>query len=170
MISHPLFTIKENENISIGPVLEISEYFECELSAAELVWLEKKHISKALTSASGMTDVLKIYNQSADNIPDYDLMNAMLLFKKLNTKIKTLKAQQTDLEQRLKKYTNGENHKRYYEKNKDKIKETGASYLQKLKTENPEKIKEYSHRAYLNQKEKKLKKIAEEAEANIHTL
>jgi len=27
-----------------------------------------------------------------------------------------------DLEERLKKYTNGENHKRYYEKNKDKIK------------------------------------------------
>ena len=29
----------------------------------------------------------------------------------------------SDLEERLKKYTNGSNHKRYYEKNKEKIKE-----------------------------------------------
>ena len=71
-----------------------------------------------------------------------------------------------ELELRIKKYTNGENHKRYYEKNKERIKETGASYLQKLKVENPEKIKEYSHRAYLNQKEKKQKKLAEIAEEN----
>jgi hypothetical protein len=71
-----------------------------------------------------------------------------------------------ELEQRLKKYTNGDNHKRYYEKNKEKIKETGSSYLQKLKAENPEKIKEYSRRAYLNQKEKKEKKMAAEAEQN----
>ena len=61
-----------------------------------------------------------------------------------------------ELELKLKKYTNGENHKRYYAKNKDKIKETGASYLQKLKKENPEKIKEYSRTAYLNKKNKKL--------------
>jgi hypothetical protein len=67
-----------------------------------------------------------------------------------------------ELELKLKKYTNGENHKRYYEKNKDKIKETGASYLQKLKKDNPEKIKEYSRTAYLN---KKNKKLVEENEA-----
>ncbi len=164
MIDHPLFTIKEKENIVIGP--HLSDYFECELSSTELDWLGKNHITKSLISSIEMTDVLKIYNQSADSVPDYDLANAMLLFKKLNTKIKDLKTQQADLEQRLKKYTNGENHKRYYEKNKEKIKETGASYLQKLKTENPEKIKEYSHRAYLNQKEKKLKKLAAIAEEN----
>lgn len=63
-----------------------------------------------------------------------------------------------ELELKLKKYTNGENHKRYYAKNKDKIKETGASYLQKLKKDNPEKIKEYSRTAYLNKKNKKLVK------------
>jgi hypothetical protein len=166
MTEHPLFTIKEKENIAIGPEPVIRDYFECELSAAELIWLEKKHISKSLISSVEMTDVLKIYNQSGDIVLEYDLMNAMLLFKKLNTKIKDLKIQQADLEQRLKKYTNGENHKRYYEKNKEKIKETGASYLQKLKTENPEKIKEYSHRAYLTQKEKKLKKLAAVAEEN----
>ena len=48
-----------------------------------------------------------------------------------------------ELEERLKKYTNGDNHKRYYEKNKEKYKELGSNYLQKLKEENPEKLKEY---------------------------
>ena len=32
-----------------------------------------------------------------------------------------------ELEIRLKKYTNGDNHKRYYEKNKNKIKEIGTA-------------------------------------------
>ena len=59
-----------------------------------------------------------------------------------------------DLTTRLHKYTNGENHKRYYEKNKEKIKQSGATYLQKLKAENPGKIKEYSKRAYANKKKK----------------
>jgi hypothetical protein len=50
------------------------------------------------------------------------------------------KRKNLELEERLKKYTNGENHKRYYEKNKDKYKELGANYLQKLKEENPDKL------------------------------
>ncbi len=61
-----------------------------------------------------------------------------------------------ELETRLKKYTNGDNHKRYYEKNKLKIKESGSLYLQRLKTENPDKIKEYSRAAYARKKEKML--------------
>jgi hypothetical protein len=69
--------------------------------------------------------------------------------------INTLQQKIEDLEIRLKKYTNGENHKRYYEKNKNKIKETGSTYLKKLKEENPEKIKEYSRNAYLKKKQKK---------------
>ena len=44
-----------------------------------------------------------------------------------------LKNRVQELEERLKKYTNGDNHKRYYEKNKDKIKEQGTTYLKKLK-------------------------------------
>jgi hypothetical protein len=63
-----------------------------------------------------------------------------------------LKQKIEELETRLKKYTNGDNHKRYYEKNKEKIKELGSSYLQKLKLENPEKIKEYSRKAYAKKK------------------
>ena len=34
-----------------------------------------------------------------------------------------LKKKNAVLEERLKKYTNGDNHKRYYEKNKEKYKE-----------------------------------------------
>jgi hypothetical protein len=72
-----------------------------------------------------------------------------------------------ELETRLKKYTNGENHKRYYEKNKNKIKETGTAYLQKLKAENPDKLKEYSHNAY---QRKKLKKQQEEEEKILQNM
>ena len=67
-----------------------------------------------------------------------------------------------ELEIRLKKYTNGENHKRYYEKNKNKIKEIGTAYLQKLKVENPDKLKEYSHNAY--ERKKLRKKLEDEKE------
>ena len=65
-----------------------------------------------------------------------------------------LKEKINELEERLKKYTNGNNHKRYYEKNKEKYKEMGSNYLQKLKEENPEKLKEYRKRAYQRRKEK----------------
>ena len=65
-----------------------------------------------------------------------------------------LKLKVQELEERLKKYTNGENHKRYYEKNKDKIKEQGSTYLKKLKEENPDKLKEYRRTYYLKKKEK----------------
>ena len=64
-----------------------------------------------------------------------------------------LKEKVKDLEEKLKKYTNGDNHKRYYEKNKDKIKEQGATYLKKLKEDNPEKLKEYRRKYYLKKKE-----------------
>jgi hypothetical protein len=65
-----------------------------------------------------------------------------------------LKQKITELEERLKKYTNGDNHKRYYEKNKERVMEIGANYLQKLKEENPEKLKEYRRTYYLKRKEK----------------
>jgi len=71
-----------------------------------------------------------------------------------------LKKKNAVLEERLKKYTNGDNHKRYYEKNKEKYKELGYNYLQKLKEDNPEKLKEYRQRAYKKRKEK-MKEIQE---------
>jgi predicted MPP superfamily phosphohydrolase len=80
-----------------------------------------------------------------------------------------LKKKIEDLEQKLKKYTNGDNHKRYYEKNKDKIKINGLSYLKNLKLENPEKIKEYNHNAYIKRKEKK-NIVKEKIEPELNTI
>ena len=65
-----------------------------------------------------------------------------------------LKIEINELKEQLKKYTYGNNHKRYYEKNKEKVKEDGANYLKKLKEENPEKLKEYRRTAYENRKKK----------------
>lgn len=47
--------------------------------------------------------------------------------------------------------------KKYYETNKDTIKEKASQRLKKIAEENPEKIKEYRRKAYLNRKEKLLK-------------
>lgn len=69
-----------------------------------------------------------------------------------------LKTEIIELKEQLKKYTYGNTHKRYYEKNKEKVKEGGANYLKKLKEKNPEKLKEYRRTAYENKK-KKLKEI-----------
>jgi len=78
-------------------------------------------------------------------------MEEVDMIKKENEELKKKNA---ELEDRLKKYTNGDNHKRYYEKNKDKIKEQGTNYLKKLKEENPDKLKEYRRSYYLKKKEK----------------
>jgi regulator of replication initiation timing len=69
-----------------------------------------------------------------------------------------LKIEIIELKEQLKKYTYGNTHRRYYEKNKDKVKEGGENYLKKLKEENPEKLKEYRRTAYENKK-KKLKEV-----------
>jgi predicted MPP superfamily phosphohydrolase len=74
----------------------------------------------------------------------------------IKKEVEELKKKNTELEERLKKYTNGDNHKRYYEKNKEKVMELGANYLQKLKEENPEKLKEYRRTYYLKKKNEKL--------------
>jgi hypothetical protein len=72
----------------------------------------------------------------------------------LKNEIEMLKYNNTELEERLKKYTNGKGHHKYYEKNKEIIKQNGSINLTKLKTENPDKLKEYRRRAYLKRKEK----------------
>jgi cell division septum initiation protein DivIVA len=73
---------------------------------------------------------------------------------KLIEENENLKTEIIELKEQLKKYTYGNTHKRYYEKNKEKVKEGGANYLKKLKEENPEKLKEYRRTAYLNKKNK----------------
>ena len=77
-----------------------------------------------------------------------------------NTKLKAELEKQKliiqDLENRLKKYINNEAHKKYYETHKQEIKQQQSKYIEKLREENPDKIKEYWKRAYQKRKEKKL--------------
>jgi hypothetical protein len=87
--------------------------------------------------------------------------------EELHNQIEELKAKNSLLEEKLKKYTNGDNHKRYYEKHKDKIKEQGTTYLKKLKLENPEKLKEYRRAYYLKQKKEKEKEKEEQKKKKI---
>ena len=74
--------------------------------------------------------------------------------EELKEKILLLEKENEELKDHLKKYTNGENNKRYYEKNKEKVKQQGAEYLKKISEENPEKLKTYRRNAYLKRKEK----------------
>jgi hypothetical protein len=55
----------------------------------------------------------------------------------------------------LEKYTNNDRHKRYYEQNKERVKENAKQYLNRLKKENPDKLKEYRHKAYIKRKTEK---------------
>jgi len=66
----------------------------------------------------------------------------------------SLKKKVEELEEKLKAYTNNHRHKKYYEKNSEKVKEKAKIYMEKLKTENPEKLKEWRHTAYINRKNK----------------
>jgi hypothetical protein len=74
--------------------------------------------------------------------------------QELNDEINALRQQVSTLKTRLSKYTNNERHKKYYEKNKDKVKQNAKLYIDKLKEENPDKLKEYRKRAYMNRKQK----------------
>ena len=65
-----------------------------------------------------------------------------------------LKQRVSELEEKLKSYTNPERCQKFYEKNKKKIIQNSNQRLQKLKKENPEKLKEYQRNAYLKRKEK----------------
>jgi len=69
-------------------------------------------------------------------------------------KIAALQAEIENLKSKLEKYTNNERHRKYYEKNKERVKENAKQYLNRLKEENPDKLKEYRHRAYMKRKEK----------------
>ena len=66
-----------------------------------------------------------------------------------------LKTKLAEMEEALKKYTNGERHQRYYDAHKEDVKSRAKAYMDKLKTENPEKIKEWRRNAYLKAKAKK---------------
>ena len=74
--------------------------------------------------------------------------------QELNDEIQSLRVQVNTLKTRLAKYTNNERHKKYYENNKDKVKQNAKLYIERLKEENPEKLREYRKRAYMNKKQK----------------
>lgn len=58
-----------------------------------------------------------------------------------------LKAKIVQLEESLHKYTNSDRHKRYYEKNKEKVKARAKEYMERMRTENPEKVREWKKNA-----------------------
>jgi cell division septum initiation protein DivIVA len=72
------------------------------------------------------------------------------IYETLQEENKQLKMEVKELREKLQKYTNSEGHKKYYEKNKEVVKEKAKNYLEKLKTDNPDKLKEYRRRAYLH--------------------
>ena len=77
-------------------------------------------------------------------------------YQLLLDEIKVLKEENEYLKVKLEKYNNSR--KTYYEKNKEMVKEKAKDRLKKLTDENPDKIKEYAKKAYLNQKAKKQQK------------
>ena len=77
-----------------------------------------------------------------------DMYNNLMIENEL------LKKKNIELEEKLRSYTNTERNKKYYEKNSEKVKEKAKNYMEKIKTENPEKLKEWRHTAYMNRKAK----------------
>jgi hypothetical protein len=77
-----------------------------------------------------------------------DIVNKLIIENEL------LKKKNIELEEKIKTYTNTERHKKYYENNSEKVKEKAKSYMERMKTENPDKLKEWRHTAYMNRKAK----------------
>jgi hypothetical protein len=73
--------------------------------------------------------------------------------KKLREKVNTLTEELTTIKEKLKKYTNSDAKKRYYEKNKEQIIEKSKIQVDKLRKQNPEIQKKYS-RDYHRRKKK----------------
>jgi predicted RNase H-like nuclease (RuvC/YqgF family) len=74
--------------------------------------------------------------------------------EELKNKIKESEDKIKELEEKLKTYTYNHRHKKYYDNNSEVIKEKNKNYLDKIKIEDPEKLKKYRHTAYLNRKAK----------------
>lgn len=74
--------------------------------------------------------------------------------EELYNEIHNLRSQVQLLKNQLEKYTNNDRHKRYYNNNKDKIKQNARRYIERLKDENPEKLREYRKKAYMNRKQR----------------
>jgi hypothetical protein len=84
-----------------------------------------------------------------DNCEEYK--NKIKLLEEMN---KELGDEVNNLKERLKKYTNPERRKRYYEQHKEEMKEKAKEYSKKAYEKNPEKIKENTKKTYQQKKEK----------------
>ena len=82
-----------------------------------------------------------------------DIVN-IEMYNNLVIENELLKKKNIELEEKLKTYTNTERNKKYYEKNSEKVKENAKNYMERMKTENPDKLKEWRHNAYMNRKNK----------------
>jgi len=82
-----------------------------------------------------------------------DIVN-IEMYNNLVIENELLKKKNIELEEKLRSYTNTERNKRYYEKNSEKVKEKAKNYMERMKTDNPEKLKEWRHTAYMNRKNK----------------
>jgi len=58
------------------------------------------------------------------------------------------------IEEKLKSYTNTNSHKKYYENNSEVVKQKAKEYMEKVKENNPEKLKEWRRNAYIKRKAK----------------
>ena len=65
--------------------------------------------------------------------------------------IEKLKSEIQELKEKLKKYTNPERNKKFYENNKEEIIKKSNDRLKNLTNE---KLQEYRHRAYVKRKDK----------------
>lgn len=73
----------------------------------------------------------------------------------LKATIKQLEEKLKLSEEKLKKYTNSESHKKYYSEHREEVKTRGKEYLQELKEKDPEKLRAYWRTAYEKRKLKK---------------
>jgi hypothetical protein len=80
-------------------------------------------------------------------------MNSTDEISEMKQKIEKMEIYIKELEEHLKKYTNNNRHIKYYENNKEVVKERTKKYMKKMKAENPEKLKEWRRNYYLKKKE-----------------
>ena len=78
-----------------------------------------------------------------------ELLNKLKVLEEEN---KILEEENSKLKLIFENYNNSR--KKYYENNKDIVKQRAKEGLKKITEENPEKIKQYRRTAYLNRKEK----------------
>jgi hypothetical protein len=90
------------------------------------------------------------------------LNNETLNNETLIKELEELRKQKEEADNKLKRYASSSQAraKRYYENHKDIMIDKANERLKKLKETNPEKIKEYSRRAYLKKKERLAKEMA----------